>query len=58
VQSLRRDYNRAIDGEQPIVNPYKSMYSMGFEGKKEEEKEDRFYTPQKHSSLIAKPEAR
>ena len=34
MQSVRKSYNRAIDGEdevdQPVANPYQSMYKQAF----------------------------
>ena len=55
MQSMRRGYNRAIDGEsetdQVVVDPYQSMYSQAFGGRLKGERgqsarSGQFSTPQ------------
>ena len=60
MQSMRRSYNRAIDGEekvdQPVGNPYQSMYNQAFgasAGKSEREMyANMMYTPEKKRSSM------
>jgi hypothetical protein len=37
MQSMRRSYNRVVDGDekedQPVTNPYQSMYAQAFGGR-------------------------